>query len=267
MPRSFKLISVCTVVLLTSLISFGQTSTDQSTNSGISSSKQAHSDQGSALRDGVEILRRFPGDQVAIFTAPVRVPEHKHAWAYLIPFVAAAALIPLDKYITNQLPPGQGGASQTISDVGAFGTAGAVGGLYIYGLVRHDNHARETGILGAESLLDSLLPRLAMSYALGRYRPFQGPGEALGEGEFFGPHRWNTSFPSGHATYTWAMASAIAHEYPSTKSKLFWYGVGTAVAVTRVTSKQHFASDVVAGSALGYFIGLHVWHAHHGDQN
>ena len=260
MTRSWRLVSVCLMFLFGSLVCSAQSSNN---NPGISSSKPTAFDQGGAWHDGAEILRRFPSDQAAIFTSPARLAEHKHNWVYVVPFVAAAALIPLDRRISAQLPPGHGGASQTISDVGAFGTGGAVGAFYLYGLLRHDEHSRETGILGTESLLDSLLPRLALSFALGRYRPFQGPGEALGEGDFFGPHRWNTSFPSGHATYTWAMASAIAHEYPSTRSKLFWYGVGTAVAITRVTSRQHFASDVVAGSALGYLVSLHVWHAHH----
>jgi hypothetical protein len=35
-----------------------------------------------------------------------------------------------------------------------------------------------------------------------------------------------------------------------------------AVSVTRFTSLQHFPSDVVVGSTLGYSIGRHIFHAH-----
>jgi membrane-associated phospholipid phosphatase len=58
------------------------------------------------------------------------------------------------------------------------------------------------------------------------------------------------------------MATAMAHEYPSTRSKLLWYGVGATVAITRVTARQHFPSDVIAGSALGYLIADHIFHTH-----
>ena len=216
-----------------------------------------------ALHDGGTLVQRFPRDQIDIFSAPVRAKHEKHGWADALPFVVAAGLVPLDRHLESRLPSGHGGASQTISDVGAFGTAGAAGALYVFGLVRHDDHAHETGLLAAESLLDTLLPRAAMSFVLGRYRPFQGNGEELGEGDFFQHHGWSSSFPSGHAAYTWSMATVIAHEYPSTRSKLIWYGVGAAVSITRVTARQHFPSDVIAGSALGYLIARHVFHAHH----
>lgn len=218
--------------------------------------------EGGAVHEGVQVLRRLPKDQAQIFTAPFKLPRRRHAWRYVAPFLAAAAMIPLDRHISSQLPAGHGGVSQTISDVGNFGTAGTLGVLYIFGAIRGDAHARETGLLGAESFVNTLLPRAAVSLALGRDRPFQGSGAELGEGEFFAHHAWSSSFPSGHAAETWAMAGIIADEYPSRPNKFLWYGVGATVAISRVTARQHFVSDVIAGSALGYLIARHIFHAH-----
>lgn len=215
-----------------------------------------------AAHGAVQMLRRLPKDQADIFTAPVKLRRQRHVWRYLAPFLVSAAMIPLDRHISSPLPAGHGGVSQTISDVGAFGTAGTLGAIYIFGAVRDDAHAKETGLLGAESLLNTILPRAALSLALGRNRPFQGNGEELREGDFFAHHGWGTSFPSGHSAYTWSMAGVLAEEYPSTPSRLLWYGIGTTVAISRVTARQHFAADVIAGSALGYLIGRHIFRKH-----
>jgi hypothetical protein len=41
------------------------------------------------------------------------------------------------------------------------------------------------------------------------------------------------------------------------------YGLASAVSVTRVTGKQHFPSDVVIGSALGWYLARQTYRAHH----
>jgi len=89
-----------------------------------------------------------------------------------------------------------------------------------------------------------------------RPRPFDGNGN----GTFF---QGGTSFPSEHSAIAWSVASVIAHEYPGTLTKLAAYGLASTVTLTRVTGKQHFASDVVIGSALGWYFARQVYRAHH----
>ena len=69
----------------------------------------------------------------------------------------------------------------------------------------------------------------------------------------------STSFPSGHAMRSFALATTIAGFYPDKK----WIGVvsyslATMTSLGRVISKEHWASDVIVGAALGYFIGRGV---------
>src|SRR5262249_12433312 len=74
-------------------------------------------------------------------------------------------------------------------------------------------------------------------------------------------------FPSGHAMETWAFASVISHEYaPSKIVPIITYGLATAVSVSRFTGRRHYASDIVAGGGMGWFIGKYVWD-HHLDPN
>src|SRR5208282_4900265 len=75
-----------------------------------------------------------------------------------------------------------------------------------------------------------------------------------------------SSFPSEHSAIAWSVASVVAHEYPGTLTKIAAYGLASAVTITRVTGKQHFSSDVVVGSALGWYFARQVYRAHHNPQ-
>jgi hypothetical protein len=61
----------------------------------------------------------------------------------------------------------------------------------------------------------------------------------------------------------WSVASVIAHEYPGPLTKVLAYGLASAVSASRVTGKEHFPSDVLVGSAIGWFVGQRVYRAHH----
>jgi membrane-associated phospholipid phosphatase len=64
------------------------------------------------------------------------------------------------------------------------------------------------------------------------------------------------SFPSGHASNAFAMASVFARHYKKLAIPL--YGVATYVAASRMAANKHYFSDVVAGSGLGWVIGRSV---------
>jgi membrane-associated phospholipid phosphatase len=80
-------------------------------------------------------------------------------------------------------------------------------------------------------------------------------------GEFF--DRGN-SFPSGHAVAAWSLASVVAEEYHSRRLVRFGaYGLATAVSLARFTGRNHFLSDALVGSAIGYGVGHYVYRTHH----
>ena len=210
--------------------------------------------------DARELAKRFAHDQVRIFESPVRDIAQKPANVrFLVPFAIAGVLIPADRHIEPTPSTGTVNAVRQISNVGLIGTAATVGGLYIYGLKKHNEHAHEAGFLGTESFADSVAMKELVNVISGRLRPEEGNGH----GDFFVNHSWNSSFPSGHAMLTWSMATVLADEYPSTKSRIFWYAVGSTVAATRVVGRKHFTSDVIVGSAAGFLIGRYVVRAHH----
>jgi hypothetical protein len=65
------------------------------------------------------------------------------------------------------------------------------------------------------------------------------------------------SFPSGHASATFAIASVL-WRHLGWKAAVPTYSVATYVAVSRLHSNVHFLSDVVFGSAIGIVSGRAV---------
>ena len=68
------------------------------------------------------------------------------------------------------------------------------------------------------------------------------------------------SFPSGHATLTFA-AATVLQQHLGYKAAIPTYAVASYVAMSRLHDNRHFASDVVFGAALGIVVGRSVtWH-------
>ena len=65
------------------------------------------------------------------------------------------------------------------------------------------------------------------------------------------------SFPSGHASVTFA-AATVLQRHLGWKAGLPAYGLATYVAASRVQDKRHFLSDVTFGAALGIVAGRSV---------
>ena len=68
------------------------------------------------------------------------------------------------------------------------------------------------------------------------------------------------SFPSGHATSVFAVATVFGAFYPRLRWPL--YTVAAAVAAGRVYLDRHYLSDVLAGAAIGIAIALSLLHYH-----
>ena len=195
-------------------------------------------------------------DQKAIWTSPFHM--HKEDIKWWVGFGAAtAAFIATDK--DNALHPNPGTVtwSNGVSNIGtAYTLAPLLAGFYGVGVWRDNPKAREVGVLGTEALVDTLIVSAILKPIAGRNRP-DAPDHP---GNFFSG---GSGFPSGHAMQSWAVASILSYEYGHTKAvPIIAIGLATIVSTARFTAQKHYASDIVAGGAMGWFIGRYVWKTH-----
>lgn len=200
---------------------------------------------------------RFVDDQIQLLRSPTKFRLSDAEW--LVPFAGiTSGMILTDPSVSKSLPknPGFLHASEDIR-VRSLSTLGlASAGMYLWSYRTHDPHQRETGLLAGEAIADTLVLTEGLKYVAGRERPDQGNGQ----GPFL---QGGSSFPSNHSAAAWAAAGILAHEYPGTLTKLLSYGLASTVSITSVSSKQHFPSDVLIGSALGWMVSEYVYRTHH----
>ena len=219
-------------------------------------SDSAPSDEPSSRHEArPSILRRVMLDQKAIYTAPFHRRNLK--WDALV-LLVTGGLIAGDKHISAAISSDHASVSQHISDVGMYSMTASVAGLWLSSLKTDDAHARETGVLSAEAFANTAAVLGLTQLIAGRERPTEGNGS----GRFWENNTLGSSFPSAHSSFTWTMASVVAHEYPKPWVRWLVYGTATTVSVTRVTGLKHFPADVEVGGVFGYLIGQQIFNAH-----
>jgi membrane-associated phospholipid phosphatase len=89
----------------------------------------------------------------------------------------------------------------------------------------------------------------ALKYTIGRKRP-----SAVGDvdSDQFKPFSGRNSFPSGHASVAFAIATTIADETGDSWSDVALYVGATLTAFARVNDDRHWTSDVLVGGLIGH---------------
>jgi hypothetical protein len=205
-------------------------------------------------------FRDVAGDQKSIWTSPARLRGPDAFW--LAPMIGVGgSMLATDSEVSRHLSnsPSRLNRSSQVSNAAVGALIGTGAGMYLWGKLTHNRHQQETGFLSMESLANSLIVNNVVNLAAGRERPQVDNAN----GRFWVGGR---SFPSNHAVSAWAVASVVAHEYPGALSKLMIYGLAAAVSASRVSAKQHFPTDVLVGSAIGWLVGQQVYRAHHNPE-
>ena len=225
-------------------------------------------DSSSSVDPEDALVRTFFRDEFRIWTSPFRKRSYEsHAFPkYVVPFaLITGALIATDHLSSNILPntPDQDLWSRRVSQVGSVYTlAGVTAATYLAGRFTDNARARETGVLGAEALAHTLIVTEVLKLATQRERPFDFRNNHSG-GLGFG--QGGDSFPSGHASSSFALAAVFAYEYGRDHRWVPYasYGLASVVAASRISAEKHWLSDIFVGGTTGFLIGRFVYKSHH----
>ncbi len=196
--------------------------------------------------------------------------------------IGTALVAPLDLKVANRLQDSATQSSRFLSkaatgfrllgDPGSFVTGTAV---YLIGRAEGNRRVESLGLHSVEAILLADVLGGAIKFTVGRQRPFvdvKTPDNfQLWRG--FKGDQWR-SFPSGHTITAFAFASTVTRE-----SQFWWphatwyvgtmfYGGASLVGLSRIFNNQHWASDVMAGAAIGTLVGIKVvkyTHSHPGN--
>ena len=160
-------------------------------------------------------------DQKTIWASPLRLPAADRYW--LVPAALGAfGLVSADNTIMRHFGSTPLGHSNSFSNYGLAGMIGSAASIYFSGVMTHDDHGRESGLLAGEAAVNSVIVAEALKAAFERPRPNATNGGSFGAG--------GASFPSEHAIAAWSIATVIAHEYPGPLTKLLAYGAASGIS-------------------------------------
>ncbi|MBV8435928.1 MAG: phosphatase PAP2 family protein [Silvibacterium sp.] len=201
------------------------------------------------------------GDQRQILTSPLHIKKRDLEW--VLPLSAGVAFLAASdtRNMTERLHtnPSSQSESAKISNAGLVSLTAVPAALYYWGWRHDDTYSTNTALLSARAAIDSFLTTELIGAIARRERPAYDNAS----GHLETASALNSSFPSHHAAVAWALASVVADRYPGWLTQVGAYGIATAVSLSRISANQHFPSDVVVGSALGFLIGRYVAHQDH----
>lgn len=207
-------------------------------------------------------FKKYWTDTKAIVTSPARWDQRD--WIKLGVLVSGTVGLTLvDQPVADLFQSHKNSTESYISrnvleHFGAEHSFIVMSGIFVYGAFKHDNRCVSTALLALESFtLASLMTRIPKTL-VGRQRPdnWEGNGPYEINGPFTG-----SSFPSGHTTASFAVASVIATQFRESKwIPVTAYSVATLAGLSRIYDNKHWLSDVVAGAAVGTLVGNLVSH-------
>lgn len=201
-------------------------------------------------------------DQGAIWTSPAQIRARDLKWLIPLGLATTVAITADHEAMTSEVSHDPKfnhdnvDASNVLTGVLVAIPVGLMGDGQFFG----NDHAKESGILSGEALVDGVVVEQGMKLIFWRERPHMDNSK----GKFFQTSvGTNSSFPSSHSVLAWSSAAVLAAEYPAWWQQAGIYSMATGVSVTRVLGQEHFPSDVLVGSAAGWLIGHYVYRRRH----
>lgn len=133
---------------------------------------------------------------------------------------------------------------------------GISGGILVSGIVTGRPRLRRAGGRVLVSVVVAGLTSTAIKKLAGRLRPAQTNDPLL-----FKPLSDHESFPSGHATMAFALATSLSEEIHNRWASAALYTFATGTAWSRMNDRRHWLSDALGGAAVG-FTAAHIIKRH-----
>lgn len=198
-------------------------------------------------------------------------PSSSDLWKLAAASTAAVIVFANDAEVMDFVQNNKSHISEKVAFFGeGFGSEWpmyAAAGGYILGVITKNDGTKRYALMGAKTMIISGIAVQALKNVFHRSRPksendpysFDGLNGSFGN---------NISFPSGHTTLAFSAATYIAetNKHRGPLIPILAYSLAAVSAWSRVHDKAHWASDVIAGAALGHLVTRSVLNASTADK-
>ncbi len=194
----------------------------------------------------------FPGLGIPAVRQQDRAPTRVGVWPHAVSALTALALVSaLDNPIQGQVQDHRTESGDDLSRLArrlgqpeiyvpvALGTAAV-------GLVAGNGRVMRAGGRITGSLLLAGVAVSVLKPLVGRARPSLSL-----KAHDFRPFSSQDSWPSGHTTVAFALATSLSDELRHTPASILLYGAAALTGWSRVNDNRHWVTDVAAGALVG----------------
>jgi len=224
------------------------------------SAEQKHKFGHGILSGGKNLL----DDTWYFISAPTRLNRHSAKWVGGV--VLTSGLIYaydadiLNAFRRNNDLPVYSDFLKIGADIGPLGHMGITNKYYFGGLVVGAvfkiKFLEEICFQILESHLVAGIFKNLANVVVGRARPFEE------KGPYFFKFNAGTSFPSGHASTSFQLATILAAHVKHRSASVVFYGLASAIAAQRIESRGHWPSDVFIGALYGTVVSRAILQRH-----
>lgn len=139
-------------------------------------------------------------------------------------------------------PPEITGLNQTMTGFTKWGDTKVILGMVLFLSAFGNEQLQNTAKLSTASIIGTGTTIFCLKHIVGRERPLKRDEK--------------TAFPSGHAGFSFTLATVIGSKYPKWRIPLYLWA--TMVGISRIYLGRHYPSDVIAGALIGTAVGWQV---------
>ncbi|MFZ0389498.1 MAG: phosphatase PAP2 family protein [Calditrichia bacterium] len=211
-------------------------------------------------------ISKAGSDFKSVLLAPAHLTQNNRLFLGSFGAITAGFVYFLDKPINDEMAADNSDllkqSAGNLAEAGKVydrigGTIVAFGftGVMLAGGLAFKNHKMlgTARILAESFIITTTITRLGKE-VFGRARPYTGKEPSDFNLFKFSHSREYRSYPSGHTSSIFSMMTVIAKQYPEWWVKYPAYSIGISVALQRLDTRQHWASDVILGGAIGYWV-------------
>lgn len=172
-------------------------------------------------------------------------------WQPVLVIGAIATVSLADRSVNDWIQDHRTPQSDDIARVFRYGgepevTFGIGGGILVAGTIAGKPEVQRSGGRVLLSIIAAGLTTGVLKAGTGRYRPAESDDPYI-----FKPFSGHDSFPSGHATMAFALATSLSNEIKNGWVSAALYTFATGTAWSRLNDERHWLSDVLAGATVG----------------